>query len=167
MHWLLYLVIQLLLGIKMNKNKMIFLVIGFLAFLSVDSAVADENNSGKILKENSIKKNYKSRQLQTIEQGDRANYHYRYYPHRKVYYCTEKEIFYYFNGKNWEINKSLPNHLKNDLGKYVNLILETDRPYLLNEEHDNKYSGKSTNPNKRNVNFFTKIWIVLLGKGRI
>jgi hypothetical protein len=62
-------------------------------------------------------------------------------------------------GKNWEVAISLPDHLKNDLGEYVSLELDTDKPYLFNKEHIKKYSSE-----KRKMNFFTKLWILMFAR---
>jgi hypothetical protein len=67
-------------------------------------------------------------------------------------------------GETWEVGISLPSQLKNDLGKYVNLELDTDRPYLFNKEHNKKYSSKQSSSKKRRVNFFTKLWILLFAR---
>ena len=52
-------------------------------------------------------------------------------------------------GENREVGVSLPSYAKNDLGEYVSLELEADRPFLFNEEYNKKYSSKQLNSKKK------------------
>ena len=71
--------------------------------------------------------------------GYRAKYQYRYYPSCSVYYDTERTIYFYLNGENWQVSASLPSHLKVQLGGYVSVEMDNDRPYVYYEEHKAKY----------------------------
>jgi hypothetical protein len=73
-------------------------------------------------------------------------------------------VYFYLKGENWEVGISLPGHLKNDLGEYVSLELDTDKPHFFNEEHIKKYSSKQSNSGKRKMNFFTKLWILMFAR---
>lgn len=136
------------------------------------SAFADSSNSIKIAKDNEmeqgqIKKRYNHHYGppdHAPAHGYRAKYQYRYYPDCKVYHDTARGVYFYLKGENWEVGVSLPSHLKKDLGEYVSLELETDRPYLFNEEHNKKYSSKQLNSDKKQMNVFTKLWILLFAR---
>jgi len=140
--------------------------------LFIGSAFADSSNSVKIAKDNEmeygqIKERYKHHNgppAHAPAHGYRAKYQYRYYPRGKVYYDTARGVYFYLKGENWEVSISLPIHQKNDLGEYVSLELETDRPYLFNEEHNKKYSSKQLSSEKKQMNVFTKLWILLFAR---
>jgi hypothetical protein len=73
--------------------------------------------------------------------------------------------FTLYNETHQSIRQALiPGHLKNDLGEYVSLELDTDKPHLFNEEHIKKYSSKQSNSGKRKMNFFTKLWILMFAR---
>ena len=143
-----------------------------IVFLFVGSGLADSINSAKIAKDTEIeygqiKEGYKRQNGSPSHapvHGYRAKFQYRYYPRCKVYYDTARGVYFYLKGENWEVGISLPSHLKNDLGEYVSLELDTDKPYLFNEEHNKKYSSKQSNSEKRKMNFFTKLWILLFAR---
>ncbi|MEW6441355.1 MAG: hypothetical protein AB1640_10520 [bacterium] len=71
--------------------------------------------------------------------GYRAKHSYRYYPSCAVYYEPERQVYFYLSGDNWQISASLPGDLEVQLGSYVSMDLDTDRPYVYYEEHKNKY----------------------------
>jgi hypothetical protein len=71
--------------------------------------------------------------------GYRAKHQYRYYPSSKVYHDTRRGLYFYLKGDNWEVGASLPNKLQAEMGSYVNLELDTDKPYVHNAEHVKKY----------------------------
>jgi len=132
---------------KILKDLTSCMVIVIFVLFFVGSGLADSSNSDKIAKSSEreygqINEGYKQQNGppdHAPAHGYRAKYQYRYYPHRKVYYDVEREVYFYLKGENWEVGISLPSYLKNDLGEYVNLEIDTDRPYLFNEEHNKKY----------------------------
>ena len=71
--------------------------------------------------------------------GYRAKYQYRYYPSCSVYYDTEREIYFYLSGENWQVSASLPSHLSVQLGSGVSIEMDTERPYVDYEAHKAKY----------------------------
>ena len=78
--------------------------------------------------------------------GYRAKHQYRYYPDKSVYYDTARRLYFYMRGDNWEIGASLPAGLKTDIGDYVSLELDTDKPYTYYSEHAKQYpAGKTKN----------------------
>jgi hypothetical protein len=74
--------------------------------------------------------------------GYRAKHKYRYYPSRNVYHDTEKGLYFYLKGDHWEIGASLPVPLRSGLGNSVIIEMDTDKPYLHNEEHVQEYPPK-------------------------
>lgn len=144
----------------------------FLAFLVVGSAFAGNNHLAKAA--NNTKREYGQIKNRINHRsgppdyapahGYRAKYQYHYYPRSKVYYDTARKIYFYLKGENWEVGVTLPGHLKNGLGEYVSLELETSRPYLFHEKHHMKYSPKKSNSEKKQLNVFTKLWILLFAR---
>jgi hypothetical protein len=91
--------------------------------------------------------------------GYRAKHKYRYYPDRSVYHDTERGLYFYIKGGNWEVGASLPHNLQMGLGESVSLELETDRPYTYHTDHMKEYppgktkkSKKEKHKNKKNKN---------------
>jgi hypothetical protein len=64
--------------------------------------------------------------------GYRAKYNYQYYPEAKVYYDTDRKLYFYMQGDNWKASVSLPLDLKLGLGNYVSVEMDCDKPYLKN-----------------------------------
>ena len=71
--------------------------------------------------------------------GYRAKHQCRYYPCSKVYHDTRRGLYFYLKGDNWEVGASLPSKLQAGLGSYVDLELDTDKPYVHHAEHVKKY----------------------------
>jgi hypothetical protein len=81
--------------------------------------------------------------------GYRAKHKYRYYPDCSVYLDTERGLYFYIKGDNWEVGASLPNNLQIRLGESVNLELDTDRPYTFHADHLKEYPpGKKNKKDK-------------------
>ena len=80
--------------------------------------------------------------------GYRAKHHYRYYPSQKVYHDTDRGLYFYLKGDNWEVAASLPSRLKAGLGESVTIELDTDKPYVHNLEHTKKYPPKRSKGKK-------------------
>ncbi len=71
--------------------------------------------------------------------GYRAKHKYRYYPDSSVYHDTERSLYFYFKGGNWEVGASLPHNFQMGLGESVSLELDTDRPYTYHTDHVKQY----------------------------
>lgn len=71
--------------------------------------------------------------------GYRAKYKYRYYPDYSVYYDAHDQLYFYLEGSNWRVSASLPHALQVDLGGYVFIETDTDKPFIHYEEHRHKY----------------------------
>jgi hypothetical protein len=82
--------------------------------------------------------------------GYRSKYQYRYYPGCSVYYDYERKIYFYIKGDDWEVGASLPSHLRLSPGDFVNIELDTDKPYIYHEEHVKKHPpGHLKNKHKK------------------
>jgi hypothetical protein len=81
--------------------------------------------------------------------GYRAKHQYRYYPSSNVYEDTERGIYFYLKGANWEVGASLPLPLREGLGESVSLELDTDKPYIHHAEHVKKYPPKKSKSKKK------------------
>ena len=92
--------------------------------------------------------------------GYRAKHQYRYYPSQKVYHDTDRGLYFYLKGDNWEVGASLPSHLKANLGESVKIELDTDKPYVHNADHVKKYPPEKLRKSKNNV--WSKLIFVLL-----
>jgi hypothetical protein len=81
--------------------------------------------------------------------GYRAKHQYRYYPSRSVYYDTDRGLYFYLKGDNWEVGASLPGSLRVGLGDAVNIDLETDKPYIHHADHVKQYPLKQFKQKKK------------------
>ena len=71
--------------------------------------------------------------------GYRAKYTYRYYPSSCIYFDACRKVYFYLEGNNWTASVSLPSDVQLQLGGYVTLEMDTDRPYTQFKEHQRKY----------------------------
>jgi hypothetical protein len=77
--------------------------------------------------------------------GYRAKTRQIYFPEQNFYYDTQRGVYIYLNGPNWEVNVKLPSIFAAiDLGRAakVELKLNTDFPQQYNAEHQLKYKAK-------------------------
>ena len=83
--------------------------------------------------------------------GYRAKHQYRYYPSCSVYFDIGRSVYFYLEGDNWRVSVELPNHLHARLGGSVVVEMDTDKPYLKNEYHKQKYPpGQSKKKKSKN-----------------
>ena len=71
--------------------------------------------------------------------GYRAKHHYRYYPSCYIYFDISRKCYFYLSGDSWKVSASLPVHMRVQLGNYVSIEMDTDRPYTKFKEHKKKY----------------------------
>ncbi len=71
--------------------------------------------------------------------GYRAKYQYRYYPCCRVYHDVARGVWFYIKAGDWAFGASLPANLQAELGQYVNISLDTERPFEFNEEHKRQF----------------------------
>ena len=81
--------------------------------------------------------------------GYRAKHKYHYYPSQKVYHDSDRGLYFYLKGDNWEIGASLPYNMRADLGESVTFELDTDKPYVHNSDHVRKYPPRKSKGNKQ------------------
>ena len=85
--------------------------------------------------------------------GYRAKHMYHYYPSASVYRDTSTGMYFYLSGSNWQVGATLPDALKVKLGSAVTLEMDTDKPYIYNDQHRQKYppgqAKKGNNKNKK------------------
>jgi hypothetical protein len=71
--------------------------------------------------------------------GYRAKHSYRYYPGVSAYFDVGRKVYFYLEGDIWRMAVSLPTHLRVQLGEYVTIEMDSDKPYTHFEEHKRKY----------------------------
>ena len=71
--------------------------------------------------------------------GYRAKHHYHYSPSCYVYFDISRKCYFYLDGDNWKVSVSLPVSLRAQLGEYVSIEMDTDRPYTKFEDHKKTY----------------------------
>ena len=98
--------------------------------------------------------------LENPETSSKQKYSYRYYPSCSVYYDIHTKLYYYLQDDNWKICAFLPRNFEGKLGDYVEIEMESDKPYLENEKHVKKFPPKDSK-NTRN-SFWAKLIFVLL-----
>ena len=69
----------------------------------------------------------------------RAKHRYRYYPSCYVYFDVSRKCYFYLAGNGWKVSASLPVHMRMQLGDYVSIEMDTDRPYTKFKVHKKKY----------------------------
>ena len=67
---------------------------------------------------------------------------------QSVYYDDARRLYFFLKGDNWEVGASLPTGLKADLGDYVSIEMDTDKPYLHYSEHVKQYPPGKTESKK-------------------
>lgn len=78
----------------------------------------------------------------------RAKHKYRYYPCCNVYSEPRRRVFFYMKGEEWVRGASLPNKLQRSLSGYVNLSLDTDKPYQYHDGHVQLYPNYKFPPSR-------------------
>ena len=159
-------------SIQVLKKSISYLTIIIFVFLFAGSGFADSSNSVKIVKDDEREYGQKRERYKNPNdplahapaQGYSAKFKYHYYPRCNFYYDAARGVYFYLKAENWEDGISLPSQLKRDLGEYVILELDTDKPFLYNEEHSKKYSSKQINSDKRQTGFFKKLWVLLFAR---
>lgn len=71
--------------------------------------------------------------------GCQAKHTYHYYPNAKVYFDISKEVFFYMKGQSWQEAASLPGGSHVQLGDYVAIQMDSDKPYTRFIDHKKKY----------------------------
>ena len=72
--------------------------------------------------------------------GYRAKHTYHYYPDAQVYFDISRRVYFYMKGQSWQVSASLPSGLNAQLGSYVSIQMDSDKPYTRFKDHKKKYS---------------------------
>ena len=98
--------------------------------------------------------------LERPETGCKKKYRYQYYPTCSVYYDIQRELYFYREDDNWKIFAKLPRNLVRQVGDYVNIETDSDKPYLDNDKHVKKFPPVTSRKPKKNM--WSKLIFVLL-----
>ena len=90
------------------------------------------------------------------------NYSYQYYPNCSVYFDIQRGLYFYREDDNWKIFSALPKNLKRQLGDYVKIETESDKPYLDNKKHAKKFPPKGLKKPEKSM--WSKLVFILLYK---
>ena len=71
--------------------------------------------------------------------GYRSKHTYYYYPDAQVYFDISKEVYFYMKGQSWQVSASLPGGPHVQLGDYVAIQMDSDKPYTRFIDHKKKY----------------------------
>lgn len=71
--------------------------------------------------------------------GYRSKRQYRYFPSSSVYYDADRCLYFYLSGSNWQVGASLPHDLRIRLGDSVSIEMDTDKPYVYNNQHKKQF----------------------------
>jgi hypothetical protein len=88
---------------------------------------------------------------QSLIEGHRQKYSYRYYPSCSVYYDIHRRLYYYREADNWKIFSSLPSHFEGKLDDYVKIEMNNDKPYLEYDKHVKEYPPEDSRKKKDNM----------------
>ena len=121
----------------------VLLAINSTAFAGASISI-EWGKGGEPVKQKSVKKHSKTGPpSHAPAHGYRAKHQYRYYPSHSVYYDTARGLYFFLESDNWRVSASLPSKLKVSLGSYVEMELETTKPYVHHKEHVKQYpAGK-------------------------
>lgn len=72
--------------------------------------------------------------------GYRLKHYYRYYPTPDVYFDVQRKVYFYLQGTDWRISASLPGNLHLGSNGFVNIEMDSDKPYTRHAEHRQKYA---------------------------
>ena len=64
---------------------------------------------------------------------------YMYYPSKGIYYDTGRGIYFYNTNGGWMASDSIPARLSPNIGSYVAIVIDTDKPYEYHAEVQKKY----------------------------
>jgi hypothetical protein len=70
---------------------------------------------------------------------------YQYFPSVRVYHDAERGLYFFLQGTEWRIAVALPSELRLQLRYYVTLEMDSDKPYLYNDQHEQQYPAERVN----------------------
>jgi len=71
--------------------------------------------------------------------GHRAKYRYYYYPATYVYFDVGRSLYFYYQSDQWRVSASLPVGIQINVGEYVVLEMDDDKPYKFHSEVAKRY----------------------------
>ncbi len=71
--------------------------------------------------------------------GARAKHNYRYYQDSRVYYEQGRGVYFYYRDGKWQMSVSLPSSIQINVGSYVTLEMDTDKPYEYDKDVVKRY----------------------------
>ncbi len=71
--------------------------------------------------------------------GQRAKHHYYYYPDSGVYFDVVRKLYFHPYAGSWRASASLPSGIQISAGNYVQLDMDSDKPYLHHSEVEKRY----------------------------
>lgn len=71
--------------------------------------------------------------------GYRIRRMYRYYPAAQIYFDVKRSVYFFMSGGVWVMRAALPASLRVNLGPFVTMELDTDKPYSKHSAHARKY----------------------------
>jgi hypothetical protein len=89
-------------------------------------------------------------------------YSYQYYPQCSVYFDIQRGLYFYREDDNWKIFSALPKNLERQLGDFVKIETDNDKPYLENELHVKKFPPDDSRTAKKKM--WSKLAFLLLYK---
>ena len=87
-------------------------------------------------------------------------YSYQYYPKCSVYYDIQRGLYFYRDDGSWKIFSALPRNLGQQLGDFVTIKTDSDKPYLDNDKHVKKFPPDDSKKPKKNM--WSKLVFLLL-----
>ena len=73
--------------------------------------------------------------------GQRAKHKYQYYPSAGAYFDVDRKLFFFRDKGDWVSAPKLPPVIVPTPGHFVEIELDTDRPFIHFEEHRVKFPG--------------------------
>ena len=84
--------------------------------------------------------------------GYRAKHTYHYYPDTQVYLDTSSGLYFYLDGGAWRMSANLPIHIGVQIGDYVTIEMDSDKPYKYSKDHKKKYPPGQMKKKKKKKN---------------
>ena len=82
--------------------------------------------------------------------GKRAKHRYYYYPSVYVYFDIDRKVYFYLEKGVWRVAAKLPPIiLPPSPGEVIEIILDTDKPYVYFDDHKKKYPPKKWKKKKK------------------
>ena len=66
--------------------------------------------------------------------GYRAKHRYLYYPSSYVYFDIGRKLYFYYSVGEWRVSATLPAEICIDVGHYVTLEMDIDKPYKFHQD---------------------------------